>query len=73
MYLYYASNLRKADRYTHVIYQNSVDMQKDIESGIYSDVELPEASYPTQTNLSEKLGTIMGIHQLQNMTHNMYY
>ena len=58
---YYASNLRKADRYTHVIYRNPVDMQKDIESGIYSDVELPEASYPTQTNLSEKLSTIMGI------------
>ena len=58
---YYASNLRKADRYTHVIYRNPVDMQKDIESGIYSDVELPEASYPNQTNLSEKLNTIMGL------------
>ena len=58
---YYASNLRKADRYTHVIYRNPVDMQKDIESGIYSDVELPEASYPNQSNLSEKLNTIMGL------------
>ena len=58
---YYASNLRKADRYTHVIYRNPVDMQKDIESGIYSDVELPEASNPIQSNLSEKLNTIMGL------------
>ena len=58
---YYASNLRKADRYTHVIYRNPVDMQKDIESGIYSDIELPEASYPNQSNLSEKLNTIMGL------------
>ena len=58
---YYASNLRKADRYTHVIYRNPVDMQKDIEAGIYSDIELPEASYPNQSNLSEKLNTIMGI------------
>ncbi len=58
---YYASNLRKADRYTHVIYRNPVDMQKDIEAGIYSDVELPEATYPNQSNLSEKLNTIMGI------------
>ena len=58
---YYASNLRKADRYTHVIYRNPVDMQKDIEAGIYSDIELPEATYPNQSNLSEKLNTIMGI------------
>ena len=58
---YYASNLRKADRYTHVIYRNPVDMQRDIESGNYKDVSLPEASNPMQSNLSEKLNTIMGI------------
>jgi hypothetical protein len=58
---YYASNLRKADRYTHIIYRNPVDMKRDIESGVYSDVDLPDASNPSQTNLSEKLNTIMGI------------
>ena len=52
---YYASNLRKADRYTHIIYRNPVDMQRDIESGIYSDVELPDASNPSQTTLSRKI------------------
>ena len=58
---YYASNLKKADRYTHVIYRNPVDMQRDIEAGIYADVDLPTPSNPSQTNLSEKLNTIMGI------------
>ena len=58
---YYASNLRKADRYTHVIYRSPIDMQRDIESGIYADVNLPDASNPSQTTLSEKLNTIMGI------------
>ena len=58
---YYASNLRKADRYTHIIYRNPVDMKRDIESGVYSDVDLPDASNPSQTTLSEKLNTIMGI------------
>ena len=43
---YYASNLRKADRYTHVIYRNPVDMQKDIEAGIYSDARI------TRSNIS---------------------
>jgi len=58
---YYASNLKKADRYTHVIYRNPVDMQRDIEAGIYADVNLPTPSNPSQTNLSSKLNTIMGI------------
>jgi hypothetical protein len=30
---YYASNLRKADRYTHVIYRSPVDLAKDIRTG----------------------------------------
>jgi hypothetical protein len=58
---YYASNLRKAERYTHVIYRNPVDMQKDMESGIYVDTNLPDASRPSQTGFAEKINTIMGI------------
>ena len=58
---YYASNLRKADRYTHIIYRNPVDMKRDIESGIYADVNLPDASSPSQTGFTEKINTIMGI------------
>ena len=58
---YYASNLRKAERYTHVIYRNPVDMQKDMESGIYVDTNLPDASSPSQTGFTEKINTIMGI------------
>ena len=36
---YYASNLSKADRYTHVIYRSPIDLAKDIRSGIYSDTD----------------------------------
>ena len=32
---YYASNLNKADRYTHVIYRSPVDLAKDMRTGIY--------------------------------------
>ena len=34
---YYATDLRNADRYTHVIYKNAVELQKDIASEIYVD------------------------------------
>ena len=58
---YYASNLRKADRYTHVIYRSPIDLAKDIRSGIYEDIELPEATNPNPTSFSEKMDTILGL------------
>jgi len=57
---YYASNLSKADRYTHVIYRSPVDLAKDIRSGIYSDTELPEATNPEPTAFASKMDTILG-------------
>ena len=57
---YYASNLRKADRYTHVIYRSPIDMAKDIRSGIYSDTELPAATNPEPTAFASKMDTILG-------------
>ena len=58
---YYASNLSKADRYTHVIYRSPIDLAKDIRSGIYSDTELPEASSPEPTSFASKMDTILGL------------
>ena len=58
---YYASNLRKADRYTHVIYRSPVDLAKDMRTGIYRDVDLPEATNPQPTSFSEKMDTIIGL------------
>ena len=58
---YYASNLRKAERYTHVVYRSPVDLAKEIRNGLYLDLELPEASNPTLTPLSEKMDTILGL------------
>jgi hypothetical protein len=58
---YYATNLRNADRYTHVIYKNAVDLQKDIASEIYVDAEMAEPSSTPITSFAEKVDTILGI------------
>jgi chaperonin GroES len=58
---YFATDLRNADRYTHVIYRSPVEIEKDVRAGVYKDVDLPD---PNQTNLSsftEKMDTILGI------------
>jgi hypothetical protein len=58
---YYSSNLNKADRYTHVIYRSPVDLAKDMRTGIYDEIDLPEATNPNATSFSEKMDTILGL------------
>ena len=57
---YHASDLRKADRYTHVILRNPNDLAKDIAAGVYEDLELPEATSVDPTSMSMKVDEIMG-------------
>jgi hypothetical protein len=58
---YYATDLRRADRYTHVIYRSPIEMQRDIAAGMYADVDLPQASMPEQTAMAQKMDTILGL------------
>jgi len=57
---YYATDLRNADRYTHVIYRSPVDIQKDINAGVYQDIDLPTPSQSGITSFAEKIDTILG-------------
>ena len=57
---YYASDLRRADRYTHVIYRSPNDLKRDISAGIYAEIELPQAGQPEQSAMGEKMNTILG-------------
>jgi len=63
---YYATDLRRADRYTHLIYRSPNDMRRDIDSGMYADVELPEAGTPEQTTMGSKIDEIMGFTQVDS-------
>ena len=59
---YYATDLRNADRYTHLIYRSPIDMERDVRAGIYDDVELPEPNTEGLfTDFTRKLDTIIGL------------
>ena len=58
---YNASNLRNADRYTHVIYKSPVDLYREIKAEMYSDIDLPEAGMINPTSFAEKMDTIIGL------------
>ena len=57
---FYASDLRRADRYTHVIYRSPNDLKRDIAAGIYNEIDLPQAGVPEQSAMEEKMNTILG-------------
>ena len=58
---YYATDLRRADRYTHVLYRSPVEMARQINAGMYADVELPDPYMPEQSALTEKMDTVLGL------------
>jgi len=58
---YYATDLSNADRYTHVIYRSPVEIARDINAGVYQDVDLPTPSSNNITAFAEKMDTIIGL------------
>ena len=58
---YYATDLRTAERYTHMIYRSPNDFRKDVVSGMYLDVDVGEPEAPDTTSMGQKIDNIMGI------------
>ena len=58
---YFATDLRNADRYTHVIYKSPVEIQKDVLAGVYKEVDLPTPQNTPITSFTERMDTILGI------------
>jgi len=61
---YSAADLRRADRYTHIIYKSPVDIRRDIAAGMYRDVEdlsdNPDSNR-SDNEISSKIDEIMGL------------
>ena len=58
---YYATDLRRADRYTHVMYRSPYEMARSIVSGMYADVELPDAGVPNLSGMASKMDKVLGL------------
>ena len=63
---YHASDLQKAERYTHVISRTPNEMDRDIFSGMYMDADLAEATAPDPDSFTSKIDSIMGISPAEN-------
>lgn len=58
---YNATDLRRADRYTHVIYMTPHELQKQMMSGMYRDVDLSDPGEFQPSSMSQTINSIMGI------------
>jgi hypothetical protein len=58
---YYATDLMRADRYTHVVYRSPIELARQINAGMYADIELPEAGIPNLSGMAEKMDTVLGL------------
>jgi hypothetical protein len=58
---YYATDLRRADRYTHVLYRSPREIAEGMVSGMYADIDLPDPYNPEQSALTEKMDTVLGL------------
>ena len=58
---YYATDLRRADRYTHVLFRSPVEMARQVEAGMYIGDDLPDPYMPEQSALTEKMDTVLGL------------
>ena len=63
---YHAADLTRAERYTHVINRTPNEMDRDIASGLYMDVDLQEATAPDPSSFTSKIDSIMGISPAEN-------
>jgi len=58
---YYATDLRRADRYTHVLYRSPMEIAKQMAAGMYAEIDMPDAYHPEQSALTEKMDTVLGL------------
>lgn len=58
---YNAPDLRRAERYTHVLYRTKDEFERDVESGAYIDVDLGAPAIPDETEVQSKIDNLQGV------------
>lgn len=57
---YYATNLKNASQFSHVIQRSSLDLKKDIHAGLYADVNVGMPSTPIQGEVALEINQQQG-------------
>jgi hypothetical protein len=70
---YNAPDLRRADRYAHIIYRTSEDLKGDMASGLYRDVTVGSPGMIDQSIIAAKVDELQGVAQPSNFKAHVLY
>jgi len=70
---YNAPDLRRAQRYTHIIYRSEEDLKADVEAGIYRDVGLSQPGMIDQGVIAAKIDELQGVTQPSEYRAHVLY
>ena len=70
---YNAPDLRRAERYAHIIYRNEEDMQGDIASGLYRNVPLGAPGMVDLNPIAQKVDELQGVAAPENFKAYVLY
>ncbi len=60
---YNAADLRRADRYAHIIFRSAEDLKSDVAAGLYRDVQLGSPGMVEQSTIAAKVDELQGVSQ----------
>ena len=63
-------DLRRADRYTHVIYRSENELIKDMNAGMYRDIEVGEPEQAGRGKITSKAEQIMGLSAYEDQPYD---
>ena len=70
---YNAPDLRRAERYAHIIYRNHDDLLGDIDAGTYRDVNLGQPGLIEQRVIGAKIDELQGVSQPSDFKAHILY
>jgi hypothetical protein len=70
---YNAPDLRRADRYTHIIFRSEEDLQGDMESGLYRSIAVGSPGMVDQNPIAAKVDELQGVAQPSNYKAYVLY
>jgi len=70
---YNAPDLRRADRYAHVIYRSDEDLKADMAAGIYREITVGSPGMIDQNPIAAKVDELQGVAQPSNYKAHVLY
>ncbi len=69
---YYAQDLDRAERYTHLLTKSERELRDDFDSGRYKEIDLTPGNMTELSDLNRKVDQVQGLNQQQASGDSMY-